>query len=124
MPDFTSNAILAGIVSIAASAFLTVGVRSSARKFGFISNPTSDRRHTWRTAILGGVAIFARTFAMYGVFGTYTVEFFVIFAAAAFLFFVGLLDDILNIKPYQKLIGQVIGAAFVVGFGLKLPLTG
>ena len=124
MPGLSSNAILAGIISIAASVLLTIGVRSFARKFGFISNPKSDRWHKRPTAMLGGVAIFATTFAMYGLFGPYTVEFFVIFAAAAFLFFVGLLDDILNIKPYQKLIGQLIGASFVVGFGLKLPLTG
>ena len=124
MPGLSSNAILAGIISIAASVLLTIGVRSFARKFGFISNPKSDRWHKRPTAMLGGVAIFATTFAMYGLFGPYTVEFFVIFAAAAFLFFVGLIDDILNIKPYQKLIGQLIGASFVVGFGLKLPLTG
>ena len=124
MPGLSSNAILAGIISIAASVLLTIGVRSFARKFGFISNPKSDRWHKRPTAMLGGVSIFATTFAMYGLFGPYTVEFFVIFAAAAFLFFVGLLDDILNIKPYQKLIGQLIGASLVVGFGLKLPLTG
>jgi len=28
-----------------------------------------------------------------------------------------------NIKPYQKLIGQVIGAAIVVNYGLVLPWT-
>ena len=40
------------------------------------------------------------------------------------MFLVGLIDDFLNVKPYQKLIGQLIGAALVVGFGLSLPLTG
>ena len=29
-----------------------------------------------------------------------------------------------DIKPYQKLIGQLIGAVIVVSFGLRLPLTG
>ena len=42
---------------------------------------------------------------------------------ASFLFLVGLIDDWLHIKPYQKLIGQVIGAAVVVNYGLVLPWT-
>src|SRR5205814_5311177 len=44
--------------------------------------------------------------------------------ASTFLFGVGLVDDLLTIKPYQKLIGQLIGAGILVMFGLKLPLTG
>jgi UDP-N-acetylmuramyl pentapeptide phosphotransferase/UDP-N-acetylglucosamine-1-phosphate transferase len=39
--------------------------------------------------------------------------------AASFLFAVGFVDDGLHIKPYQKLIGQVIGAALVVNYGLE-----
>ncbi|MCV5942791.1 hypothetical protein OFN64_39550, partial [Escherichia coli] len=48
----------------------------------------------------------------------------VVFASAAWLFIVGLIDDFLNIKPYQKLFGQIIGAVVVIGFGMTIPLTG
>ena len=44
--------------------------------------------------------------------------------ASTFLFLVGLADDFLHTKPYQKLIGQVMGSAFVVYYGLTLPWTG
>jgi UDP-GlcNAc:undecaprenyl-phosphate GlcNAc-1-phosphate transferase len=44
--------------------------------------------------------------------------------ASAFLFLVGLVDDIFSIRPYQKLIGQFIGAGVLVFYGLKVPLTG
>ena len=37
---------------------------------------------------------------------------------------VGLVDDVIHIKPYQKLIGQILGSAFVVYYGLSLPWTG
>ncbi|HYW73954.1 MAG TPA: hypothetical protein VE961_23220, partial [Pyrinomonadaceae bacterium] len=47
----------------------------------------------------------------------------VVIGAASFLFLVGLVDDWLHIKPYQKLIGQVIGSAAVVNYGLVLPWT-
>jgi UDP-GlcNAc:undecaprenyl-phosphate GlcNAc-1-phosphate transferase len=40
------------------------------------------------------------------------------------LFAVGLIDDFLHLKPYQKLVGQLLGASAVVYFGLVLPWTG
>ena len=39
------------------------------------------------------------------------------------LFLLGLADDFFHIKPYQKLIGQIVGAAAVVSAGLVLPWT-
>ena len=48
----------------------------------------------------------------------------VVLGASSFLFAVGLADDLFHAKPYQKLIGQVMGAAFVVYYGLTLPWTG
>src|SRR4030095_8966414 len=47
-----------------------------------------------------------------------------ILRASSFLFLVGLIDDILHIKPYQKLIGQILGSAYVVYYGLSLPWSG
>ena len=48
----------------------------------------------------------------------------VVMGASTFLFLVGLADDLFNTKPYQKLIGQVMGSAFVIYYGLTLPWTG
>jgi len=67
---------------------------------------------------------FLSTVSVYIAFAPKTFESLTVITAAAFLFFIGLIDDVINIKPYQKLIGQLFGAVFVVGFGLKLPLTG
>nr|MDQ3282513.1 hypothetical protein [Acidobacteriota bacterium] len=39
------------------------------------------------------------------------------------LFTVGLIDDFRHLKPYQKLIGQLLGASAVVYLGLVLPWT-
>ncbi len=46
-----------------------------------------------------------------------------IIIASTFLFFVGLVDDLIHTKPYQKLIGQIMGAAFIIYYGLSLPWT-
>lgn len=124
MTQALSNPLLAGGITAAVAALLTLAVRSLAIKYDLVARPKSDRWHKRPTAMLGGIAIFAATVVMYGLLVPHTVESLIVLAAASFLFLVGLIDDILNIKPYQKLIGQLIGAAFVVSFGLKVPLTG
>ncbi|MBK9164646.1 MAG: glycosyl transferase [Acidobacteria bacterium] len=74
--------------------------------------------------MLGGVAIFAAVVLVDLLIVPLSTDSLVILSASTFLFLVGHLDDQLNIKPYQKLIGQLIGASIVVGFGMRLPLTG
>ena len=99
-------------------------VRALAHRLGSIAKPKSDRWHQRPTAMLGGGAIFVSTIAGYFLFDTISAESLTVIAGSSFLFFVGLIDDVINIKPYQKLIGQLFGAVFVVYMGLKLPITG
>ncbi len=124
MDVMLSNPFFIGIATLILSALLTLGVRRAASHFGFVAKPKSDRWHKKPTAMLGGAAIFAATLIAAAAFVPIKPEFLVVLGASTFLFIVGLLDDILNIKPYQKLVGQLMGAVFVVGFGLVLPLTG
>jgi len=113
-----------GIVAIAVSASLTFAVRSFARRNGYVAKPKSDRWHKRPTAMYGGIAIFATTVLLYLLFVPKSFESNVVIAGSTFLFAVGLLDDTFGVKPYQKLIGQLIGATMIVSLGLKLPLTG
>lgn len=115
---------------------LTPVVRALARRWGAIARPKTDRWHKKPTAMLGGVAIFLSV-AVVIVAYLFFVQprpdeilnhdrdyIWVVLGASAFLFCVGLADDLLNAKPYQKLIGQIMGAAFVIYYGLSLPWTG
>ncbi|MEJ7848419.1 MAG: hypothetical protein WKF92_10050 [Pyrinomonadaceae bacterium] len=124
MPTFFSNPLVAGAMSLLTATLLTFLVRGFARKYGFVAKPKSDRWHKRPTAMLGGAAIFLTTLFMYAVLVPKTTASMVVLAASSFLFLIGLLDDILNIKPYQKLVGQLFGAVFVIGMGYTLPLTG
>jgi len=74
--------------------------------------------------MLGGVAIFIATAAIYFLFVPLTRDSLVVMGGSSFLFLVGLVDDLFNIRPYQKLIGQLIGAGILILAGLKLPITG
>ena len=105
------------------SLVLTYAVRKFAREKGFVAKPMADRWHKKPTALMGGVSIFLTTLAVYLVFVPKTSQGWIVLAGASFLFLVSLVDDLLVIKPYQKLIGQIIGTAIVVGFGLVLPWT-
>jgi len=115
--------LLVPLVSFALSAALTPVVRSLARRWGFVAKPKTDRWHKRPTTMMGGVAIWLAVITTYLTLVPHTSAGWVVAGAASFLFLVGLIDDWLHIKPYQKLIGQVIGAAIVVNYGLVLPWT-
>ena len=124
MLQIFAQPIFAGAVGIILAVLLTYAVRAFAHRFGQVAKPKSDRWHKRPTAMLGGVGIFLATLAGYLIFVPKSPQSLVIIGASSWLFLVGLVDDLLNIKPYQKLFGQLIGAIFVVGFGLTLPITG
>ena len=120
----TQRTLLAVAASFCLALLLTPLVRYFARRFGFVAVPKTDRWHKKPTAMLGGVAIWlsvvivSLTFLLHITYGKE------IFLASSFLFLVGLIDDLIHVKPYQKLIGQILGAAYVVYYGLSLPWTG
>src|SRR3954451_4764164 len=124
MSPFGSNPIFVGSVAAILSIVCTLAVRSFAVRHDFVAKPKSDRWHKRPTAMFGGVAIFIATAIVFLLLVQHTNQSLAVFGAGTFLFFVGLMDDIFNIRPYQKLIGQLIGAGTLVLFGLKLPLTG
>jgi UDP-GlcNAc:undecaprenyl-phosphate/decaprenyl-phosphate GlcNAc-1-phosphate transferase len=119
-----TNPVWVAVVSFFSAIFITYVVRTAARRYGFVAKPKADRWHKKPTAMMGGAGIFLTTVLIYILFVPHTAESLVILGASSFLFVVGLLDDILNIKPYQKLVGQLIGATMVIGFKLMLPWTG
>lgn len=123
MWNFTSNPFVIAFVSLILSIILTYLVREYARKYGYVAKPKSDRWHKKPTAMMGGIAIFLTTIIVFLLFAEQTTRSWIILGGSSFLFLVGLVDDLLNIKPYQKLIGQFIGTALVIGSGLVLPWT-
>jgi len=120
---FSPRTLLAVATSFLFALALTPLVRMYARRFGIVAKPKTDRWHKKPTAMLGGVAIWLSVVISIFFFTPQTTYSWVIIHASTFLFFVGLIDDVVHIKPYQKLIGQILGSAFVVYYGLSLPWT-
>ena len=116
--------LLAVAASFCLALILTPLVRAFARRFGFVAVPKTDRWHKKPTAMLGGVAIWLSVVIPCLAFSLQTTYGKFILLASTLLFLVGLVDDLIHIKPYQKLIGQILGSAYVVYYGLSLPWTG
>ncbi|MFN0140804.1 MAG: hypothetical protein ACKVQW_12060 [Pyrinomonadaceae bacterium] len=124
MFGITTNPLFVTAASLVMSVAATIVVRWFALKYGFVAKPKSDRWHKRPTAMLGGVAIFAATVIIYFAFVPSTRESLIVIGASSLLFVVGLVDDLISIRPYQKLIGQLIGAGILVLSGLTIPITG
>lgn len=120
----SSLQLLAIGASFVLALVLTPLVAALARRFGIVAKPKTDRWHKKPTAMLGGVAVWVSVSIPILIFVPDTTYEWVILRASTFLFVVGLVDDLIHLKPYQKLIGQVLGAAYVVYYGLTLPWTG
>jgi UDP-GlcNAc:undecaprenyl-phosphate/decaprenyl-phosphate GlcNAc-1-phosphate transferase len=123
MPSSSLN-FFSVAAAFALTLVLTPLVRILARRFGLVAKPKTDRWHKKPTAMLGGVAVWLAVVISYLVFVPHTPYGWRIIIASTFLFVVGLVDDLIHIKPYQKLIGQIMGAAFIIYYGLALPWTG
>jgi UDP-GlcNAc:undecaprenyl-phosphate GlcNAc-1-phosphate transferase len=111
-------------------------VRKIAKRKGWVAYPSKQRWHKQPTALLGGVAIYfgiASALFFMADFSTILPHFFrtsnsvnlpslgaVIWLGMTFLFFLGLLDDFLHIKPHTKLVGQILVALLISFLGFRL----
>jgi UDP-GlcNAc:undecaprenyl-phosphate GlcNAc-1-phosphate transferase len=110
-------------LAFAAALALTPLVGLLARRWGMVSRPRAERWSKRPTALLGGVAIAAALVLAAATLLPPTPHVWAVLGGSCFLFAVGLVDDLRGLKPYQKLIGQVMGASAVVLGGLSLPWT-
>lgn len=111
------------LLSFSLSILLTPIVKKIAILKGYIAKPREDRWNKNPTALFGGIAIFLSFIIPYVIFTKFTVENVGIVLAGCFIFGVGIFDDIFHIKPYTKLLGQIVIAALLVSFGIKMHIT-
>ncbi len=128
------------VIPLVLCAILTPGVKILADKKGWVARPSKDRWHQKPTALFGGIAIFASFAAplfFLSDFSFIRILFLdtlhlkdmvkqgtavggVIFIGASFLFFTGLVDDFMRLKPQTKLLAQIMAASLAVFFGFRL----
>ena len=116
--------LVPGLAAFAVAVIATPIVRAFARRIGAVAVPKSDRWHQAPTAMMGGVAIYAAVIAALVTLVPQNPQTWTVIGASTAMFFFGLVDDFLRLKPYQKLIGQLLASSAVVYMGLVLPWTG
>jgi UDP-GlcNAc:undecaprenyl-phosphate/decaprenyl-phosphate GlcNAc-1-phosphate transferase len=126
---------LAGIAFLF-SLVLTPYVRDAALRFNLVDRPDSPRKiHAQPIPRVGGVAIaiaYVLTFGLILVlpyrglsFNIHTVvpRALSLLPAAGLVFFIGLVDDIRGLLPWQKLIGQVAAALLAFWGGVRIDFV-
>ncbi len=104
------------------SFFLTPFVKKIALSRGHVARPKKDRWHKKDTALFGGIAIFLSFVIPYVFFVEPSFENIGILICAVTIFGLGLFDDMVHIKPYTKLMGQIIVASLLVSFGVSIKI--
>lgn len=127
MPSLTATQTTPLLLSIAGAAFAlalvaTFITRLVAQRVGFVAKPRAERWHQRPTALAGGVGIFVAFVAPTLVVGGHLRVH--LLAGATAMFLLGLVDDVLHLKPYTKLVAQFSVAALTVATGSLLPWTG
>jgi UDP-GlcNAc:undecaprenyl-phosphate GlcNAc-1-phosphate transferase len=93
--------------------------RRLAFRVDLVAHPRDDRWHRTSIPMLGGIAIGLATFGGAFVTGIGS-EVPVFLGAAMVIFAVGLVDDVLNLKPSTKLVVQLAMASVLVAFDFRL----
>ncbi len=109
------------VLALGATLPLVYLVRSVARRLGLVAKPRADRWHRRPTALFGGVAMFAGFTAVAVLYAP--ADFAgdqLLLLCAAGMFGLGLLDDLVRLKPYSKLVGQIVFSTAFTLFGARL----
>lgn len=116
--------------SVALSLVLTPVVKKIAIATGHVAVPKDNRWHKKETPLLGGIGIFCTVMTVWAVlagvkgWAEYGQPYLPLMLCGFGMFLLGLTDDILNMDPQHKLVGQIIITCIVVFMGFRLSWTG
>lgn len=113
----TWPAIIAAFLTALALAPLAIRL---ALKFHIVDIPNQRKVHSKPTPRIGGLAIYAAFVVGALLLGAYTRQVAAVLVAGSIVFFTGFLDDIKDISPKLKLLGQVIASLVLVWAGFSV----
>ena len=92
-------------------------IKNMAKKIGAVDVPRTRHIHKVTTPKLGGLAIFLGFLLGYMVFGTHSVLMNAILIGSFIIIITGVIDDITELGPLTKFIGQLAAACVIVFYG-------
>jgi UDP-GlcNAc:undecaprenyl-phosphate GlcNAc-1-phosphate transferase len=113
-----TEALYASLVAFAAAAMLTPLVARLARRVGAVDEVKERGLAREATPLLGGIAIFAGTLIAALAFMPDSERTRGILIGAALITIVGAIDDLRDLPPGAKLMGQIVAALILVNAGV------
>lgn len=112
-------------ITFALSLVMTPVVRAVARKTGFVAKPRADRWHSKPTALMGGVGIYLSFIVCFVVLYSRGIipRGALLVIGASSMAVLGFVDDIVQLRPYAKLVAQIVAAIVLTAFGATLQWT-
>jgi UDP-GlcNAc:undecaprenyl-phosphate GlcNAc-1-phosphate transferase len=115
-----TKAVLAALVAFAVAAALTPLAARFARRIGAVDELKERGLASKHTPLLGGLAIFGGALVAGLIFLPDNQRTEGILAAAALITIVGALDDVFDLHPAAKLLGQIAAAVLLVTSGVQV----
>ena len=122
---YLSKILSAFLVSVGV-AFLTSPLSIQiANRFGIIDKPKDSRRvHKKPIPRFGGMAIFLGSMAAMTIPAGMNEKIKIAMLGGALMYLVGIIDDIVDIRPVTKFIGQWLIATIVFALGIRISFIG
>jgi UDP-GlcNAc:undecaprenyl-phosphate GlcNAc-1-phosphate transferase len=114
------DAVFAFLVALAVAAVSTPFVARLALRVGAVDEPRERGLASRRTPLLGGLAILAGVLVAAAIWLPITDETRGVLLGAALIAVVGAIDDVVELAPQWKLLGQVAAAVIPVAAGVKV----
>lgn len=108
------------VVPLVLALLLTPKVRSFVLRKGLLKEPVARAMHEQAMPHLGGLAIAAAFLSALALFDRSLPDFGGFLLGAAVILVVGIVDDIYDIRPWTKFLGQVVAAALLALTGVKV----
>lgn len=117
-----SSELIIKIIKLVVVPFIAVVVmipfiKKLAFKIGAIDKPRINHIHNKDTAKLGGLGIFLGFLLGYLLYGSYSIQMNSILIGSFIIILFGIIDDIVELPPKTKLIGQILAASVIAFYG-------
>lgn len=112
--------MVAFFIALAVAFLVTPQTKKLAIKLGVYDEPDARKVHKGLMTRLGGLGIYAGFLAGFLVYGDFSRPMLGLLVSASFVTAVGYYDDIRNLSPKLKLLGQMIAAVILMVFGVHL----
>jgi UDP-GlcNAc:undecaprenyl-phosphate GlcNAc-1-phosphate transferase len=114
--------LIAGGAAFLAAAALVPLLARVAAGYGVIAAPSDDRLHDTPTPYLGGLAIVIGACAVAPFLNDWKPEATIVLLVAACVGAVGLIDDVRTVRPWKRLVVEVLAATVAAGVGARTDL--